>query len=410
MQDSGLSVDTGLDRRNDTETATNNTGAAGIIEINADEISLIDSGIGSETGGQGEAGEIKINATKIYLNDSSITSNTLESGKAGKITLNADSLTLENESNISSNTLGSGQGGNIELQIKKDLSLKNKSFISVSSNFPDDTVETGNQTNNQLGAAGNINIQAGEVKLNNQSRLVAETDSGKGGEINLGIQDFLLLRSNSSISTTAGIAGTGGNGGNISIQSPFVVAAPSQNNDITANAFNGSGGKIEVNAVGIFGLTPRTREDLVTVLDTNDPSQLNPQQLTSNDITAISQTNPNLEGVLTINTIDNGNIQNSLRELPQNLIDTNILIANSCVARRNQQDSTFYITGKAGLPYVPGEAVPSDYSIFEIRELLDNTSVKTSASPRKKADSIVEATGIYPLENGELVFGRECEK
>ncbi|MEM1393001.1 MAG: hypothetical protein AAGG00_06825, partial [Cyanobacteria bacterium P01_H01_bin.150] len=409
IQDSGLSVDTGLDQRNDTETATSNTGVGGRIEINADMISLIEDGrIGSETGGEGKAGELEINATKIYLNDSRISSNALESGNAGKIMLNADSLTLENKGNISSNTLGSGQGGNIELQIKKDLSLQNKSFISVSSNFPDDTVETGNQTNNQLGAAGNIDIQAGKVKLTNQSLLVAETDSGEGGEINLGIQDFLLLRGNSSISTTAGIAGTGGNGGNIRIQSPFVVAAPSQNNDITANAFNGSGGKIEVNAVGIFGLTPRTRQDLVTVLDTNDPSQLNPEQLPSNDITAISQTNPNLEGVLTINTLDNSSIQNSLRELPQNLIDTNILIANSCVARRNQQDSTFYITGKAGFPYVPGEAVPSDYSIFEIRELLDNTSLKTSASRRKKGDSIVEATGIYRLENGEQVLAREC--
>ncbi|MEM6403081.1 MAG: hypothetical protein AAF757_23105, partial [Cyanobacteria bacterium P01_D01_bin.116] len=76
----------------------------------------------------------------------------------------------------------------------------------------------------------------------------------------------------------------------------------------------------------------------------------------------------------------------------------------------NQQDSTFYIIGKAGFPYVPGEAVPSDYSMFEVRALSDNTSLKTSASPRKKADSIVEATGIYPLENGELVFGRECGK
>ena len=405
QNDSGLGVETGVEKRNDTKTATgNNIGNGGIVEINADLILLTDgSSINSETGGTGKAGEIKINANTISLNSSDIRSNTLGSGDAGTIEINTDSLILDDDGNISSITFSSGKGGNIELQIQKDLAVRNQSSVSVSSSFLE------NATNdNQLGAAGNIDIQVGKVELNNQSLLVAETDSGEGGEINLGSQDFILLKNNSSISTTAGIAGTGGNGGNIRIQSPFVVAAPSQNNDITANAFNGSGGKIEVNAVGIFGLTPRTREDLVTVLDTNDPSQLNPEQLPSNDITAISQTNPNLEGVLTINTLDNSNIQNSLTELPQNLIDTNILIANSCVARSNNQDSTFYITGKAGFPYVPGEAVPSDYSIFEVRALSDNTSLKTSASRRKKGDSIVEATGIYRLENGEQVLAREC--
>ena len=411
MQDSGLSVDTGLDRRNDTETATSNTGVGGRIEINADVIYLIeDSRIGSETGGKGEAGKIIINATKIYLNDSSISSNTSESGKAGTITLNADSLTLENKGNISSSTFSSGQGGNIKLQIRKDLSLQNKSFISVSSNFSNDTVDTANQANNQLGTAGNINIQAGKVKLDNQSRFVAETDSGKGGEINLRIRDFLLLRSNSSISTTAGIAGIGGNGGNISIQSPFVVAAPSENSDITANAFNGSGGKVEVNATGIFGLTLRTREDLVSLLNTDDPSQLSPEQLPSNDITAVSQTNPNLEGALAINTLGKDSIQNSIVKLPQNLIDTDILISNSCIARSSKQNSNFHIIGKSGFPYVPGEAVSSDYSIFEVRALSDDTSLKISVSPRNKADSIVEATGIYRLDNGQQILGRECGK
>ena len=61
-----------------------------------------------------------------------------------------------------------------------------------------------------------------------------------------------------------------------------------------------------------------------------------------------------------------------LVELPE-LINTDVVIANSCVARSRKQDSTFYITGKAGFPYVPGEAVPSDYSMFEVRELSDNT-------------------------------------
>ncbi|MEO1432723.1 MAG: hypothetical protein AAFV71_27375 [Cyanobacteria bacterium J06633_8] len=132
--------------------------------------------------------------------------------------------------------------------------------------------------------------------------------------------------------------------------------------------------------------------------------QFREEVTSASDITASSELG--IDGTVQINNVG---IEPSsgLVELPE-LINTDVVIANSCVARINQQNSTFYITGKQGFPYVPGEAVPSDYSMFEVRALSDNTSLKTSASPRKKADSIVEATGIYRLENGELVIGREC--
>ncbi len=74
-----------------------------------------------------------------------------------------------------------------------------------------------------------------------------------------------------------------------------------------------------------------------------------------------------------------------------------------------KQNSTFYIAGKAGFPYNPGKAISSDYSMFEVRTLSDDTPPKTSTSRRKKGDFIVEATGIYRLENSQLVLGRECE-
>ncbi len=379
MQDSGLSVETGVDNKNDTATPTGNTGKGGRFTINADFISLTNGTITSETGGE---------------------------GKGGTIELNADSLILDEGSRITSNTLGRGEGGNIKLQINQDLIVRNNSEISVSSSFSQEAINT----NNQLGAAGDIDIRADKIELNNQGKLVAETDSGKGGMIDLQLQDFLVLRRKSSISTTAGTAGTGGDGGNIYIKSPFVIAVPLENSDITANAFNGSGGNIKVEAVGIFGLTPRTREDLVSLLDTDDPFQLDPEKLSSNDITAISQTNSNLEGILAINTLDNRSMQNSLTKLPQNLLNTDVIIANSCVVRSNKQNGTFVIMGKAGFPYSPGEAVPSDYSIFEVRALPDDTSPTQSRSRRTIGDSIVEATGIYRLENGEQVLSRECEK
>lgn len=60
------------------------------------------------------------------------------------------------------------------------------------------------------------------------------------------------MRQNSGISATAG---NNGNGGNITINQPFIVAMPSENNDITANAFQGKGGKISIGTPGMFGIS-----------------------------------------------------------------------------------------------------------------------------------------------------------
>lgn len=379
INNSGFGVETGVDNKNDTPIATGNTGNGGSVEINADFISLSESGITSETGGKSDAGTIKITA---------------------------NSLIVDNYSSLKSNTFSSGRGGNIKLQINKDLAVNNQSSISVSSLV----AENMKDTNNRLGDAGNISIQARKIEINNQGSLFAETVSGKGGEINLQLQDFLLLRRKSAISTTAGSAGRGDDGGNIRIQSPFIIAVPLENSDITANAFNGSGGNVEVSAEGILGLTPRTRDDLVNLLDTDDPSQLDPEKIPSNDITAISQASPALEGILAINSTDNSNIQNSLTELPQSLIDTDVLIANSCVVRSEQQNGTFFITGKAGFPSSPGDPVSSVYSTIEVQPLPDDTSSMQSRSRWKIGDPIIEATGIYRLKNGQRILGRECEK
>ena len=206
--------------------------------------------------------------------------------------------------------------------------------------------------------------------------------SGSEGNISLTSQD-VVLRRNSRITTNV----DNGTGGNINIDTD--VLALLENSEIVAQVIEGRGGNINITTQGLFGLKFR-------------------EQLTDkSDITASSEFGIN--GTVQINNVG---IEPSsgLVELPE-LINTDVVIANSCVARSNQQDSTFYITGKAGFPYVPGEAVPSDYSMFEVRALADDSSPKTSASPQiKKADSIMGATGIYRLENGELFIGRECEK
>ena len=99
--------------------------------------------------------------------------------------------------------------------------------------------------------------------------------------------------------------------------------------------------------------------------------------------------------------------QNSLLELAQNPIDTAALVANSCVVRSNKRNGTFFITGKAGLPYRPRDAVASVYEAVDVQPVLDDTSAIKSAHRWKIGNPIVEPTGVYRLDNGQRILSRE---
>ncbi|MHC5720947.1 MAG: filamentous hemagglutinin N-terminal domain-containing protein, partial [Nostoc sp.] len=105
-------------------------------------------------------------------------------------------------------------------------------------------------------------------------------------------------------------------GGNITIKAGFIVAAPLENSDITANAFSGSGGKIAITAKNIFGFVPRTRAEVERL----EPKEINPNNLLTSDITAFSQQNPLLSGTVQINSPD-VDPSKTLVQLPVNLVD-----------------------------------------------------------------------------------------
>ncbi|MEH2112513.1 beta strand repeat-containing protein [Nostoc sp.] len=362
----------------------NAVGKGGDIEIQGRNFSLSDgAALYSVTGGKGDAGNVKISTTSDIniKNGSQVRADTLGQGNAGNITLDAGGTVLFDGMSSDGRTsgiatqvtteerfTGKGEGGDININAHT-LSITNHGVLSSSS--------TGQ------GNAGDININTRTVSLDNEGIIAAVTNSGDGGNINLTATDLLLLRHNSNISTTGGLAKSGGDGGNININAKFLVAIPKENSDISANAFLGNGGNVEINSQGIFGIEAR------------------PKPTKKSDITASSELG--ISGVTNINAPDTSSIQNSFTELPP-VIDTNALIANSCISRATKrQENSFTITGSGALTNNrPDNALVSNYTTGEVR------GVEITSRPWKKGDPIIEPQGLYRMSNGQLLLSREC--
>ncbi|RCJ23935.1 hypothetical protein A6S26_20280 [Nostoc sp. ATCC 43529] len=369
---------------------TRGTGDAGSILIQAEDrvlfdgVSLLDFSSGAfstvSLGAQGKGGDIEIIANLLSIsNRARLNAQSNGIGKAGNILVTANSFDAASGGKLLTSTSSSSNAGDITLRIRDRLTLTGDGTGMFANTTANATGNSGNifidpkvmmirdgakiaVDNQGTGIGGTINIQAGNLTLDNQAVISAETASNTGGDIQLQLTELLLLRLNSSISTTAGTTQAGGNGGNIAINSPFIVAAASENNDITANAFSGNGGRVDITAQRIFGLIPRSRTDLERLLATNDPEQLNPRSLPTSDITAISQVNPSFSEQVEINTPD-VDPSRGLVNLPTNLVDASQLIAQTCgnggEATANQQ-SEFIVSGRGGLPPNPIEPLSSD--------------------------------------------------
>ncbi|MEH1852077.1 MAG: filamentous hemagglutinin N-terminal domain-containing protein [Nostoc sp.] len=391
-------------------------GKGGDIQITTNTLTLSNGGqLAATSFGKGNAGDIIVNAGNAIGIDgvgsngsSSGVFTTLEGqaeGRGGNINLTTGYLFLTNGGIVNASTFSRGNGGDITIDARDRILIDGIGTTGFSSGVFSAVNPTavGNGGNIYLttdslylsnagrvstssvgqGKAGDININSGSTTLDNKGFITATTNSGDGGNINLTADDLLLLRRGSGISTTAGTAQSGGNGGNINIYSRFIVAIPEENSDITANAFTGTGGNVEIKSQGIFGIESRTK-----------PTE-------KSDITASSE--QGVSGVISINAPDTSSIQNSFTELPP-VIDTNALIANSCISRATKrQENSFTITGSGALTNNrPDNALVSNYTTGEVR------GVEITSRPWKKGDPIIEPQGLYRLDNGQLLLSREC--
>ncbi|BAZ18866.1 filamentous hemagglutinin outer membrane protein (plasmid) [Calothrix sp. NIES-4071] len=394
---------------------------------------FIPSAILSSAYATGSAGEVTINTSRLDIQGGAAISTSAPgeykatfnqyipaTGQGGNLTVNAtDSIEVsgyngKTASSLLTSTEGTGNAGNLELNTQQ-LIVRDRAEVNLSSKVANNFIYSSSDANN-LGSAGALKVQARSIILDNQGKLISEADSGRGGNINLLLSDLLLMRRGSQISASAGKLDTPGDGGNITIDTPtgFIVAPLRENNDITANAFSGSGGKVQINAISIFGVAPRSREDLARQLGVNgtNPSLLDPSRLSTSDITAISQENATLNGAVNINTLDN-NINRIPITLPTQPLVSKVV--TSCRPDVVRGQSQFVITGRGGLPATPIDPIRSNTTVEpdwvsvqrnNSRDSEDFTNVRTPeinvGSGKSYPKEIVEAQGLVRSSKGDL--------
>ncbi|MBD2629839.1 two-partner secretion domain-containing protein [Trichormus variabilis] len=369
----------------------------GNITINTDKLIINDDArLSADSKGKGDAGNITVNAQQIELkNEGRIISVVRENatGDSGNIDINSRTLSVTDMARISVSNLGTGNAGNIKINASESVFLAQQGRISSSIR------------DQGTGKSGNIDIDTNFLAADQGTIEVRNQGLGDAGDIAIKTQN-LLLRNQSKITATAGSVTHPGNGGGITIDAKdgFVVAVPSENSDIIANAFGGKGGRIEINANRILGFQNQGKlsSEQLKAIENNGIS----------DISASSDVGQN--GEVSLNTLSIDPTQ-GLVTLPTNLVDTSRLIAQGCDRNSNvaKGKSEFVITGRGGLPPSPDDTLKPGAILPEWvvnnSESNGNNSVNIPERNLKQlsannSDTLVEAVGMVRSANGEIVL------
>ncbi|MGF1491974.1 MAG: hypothetical protein ACFBSC_05855 [Microcoleaceae cyanobacterium] len=308
-------------------------------------------------------------------------------------------MSIANRSIIDSSSFAGaeGDGGSIGVDANT-LSLTDVALISAVNRV------SLNNASEQSNQAGNIRVDADNIRIDNTSFIQTDTESGNGGDIGIDA-GLLIMQNDAQVTTSAGQARQPGDGGNITMNTDLLVGF--DRSHISANAFEGSGGQVEIEAIGEFGFEVFEREQLEDIFD-GDLTNFRPTQLSVSSITAISQTNPALSGIVELNVeIDPSS---GLIDLSPDVIDPNDLISQDPC--RLGQDSEFYDIGRGGLPPNPRDPQSVDLTQTEPIEIrpgnnqaavIDQPQVSDDLAEKTSAD-ITPARGWIRNDKGEVIL------
>ena len=234
-------------------TSTAVEGAAGGIEVSADEVALTNATISSSVfAGERDAGRVRVNASLLTMAGSTVASETEGAGDAGSISLNVVTLDAQDSRISSSSTApGSGQPGSIGILGPVDqVTLTNSEVLTQILG------ESGGRRPNDAEDVGQIQIIADTLSLDG-SRISGTTAGiGDASVMRLWANEFALQGSEISSSTSA-VGDTPGDAGQIFIRgAKGVPSIASQlalvDSEIrTGTTGGGFGGEIQIDAVEV---------------------------------------------------------------------------------------------------------------------------------------------------------------
>ena len=405
---------------------TLSTGKAGDVMVSTERLSLLNgANVGATTFSKGSGGSLTVNAEAIEvvgaipnLFSSTLGAGSFGAGNAGNITLNTRTLSVRDGGAVSTSSYNTGSAGSITINAKESVLVSGnpvgtpspsqiKSAVTVADPFLQNffgvparpSGASGNVTintpvlkvtdgarvsvrNEGVGSARTLQVNAATVLLDQLGSLTASTTFGEGGNITLHLKDSLQLRNGSQITTNA--QGIDSNGGNISIDTGTLVAR--ENSDITANSEASFGGRVIINAKGIFG------------------TQYRPQLTPQSDITASSSLGASFSGVVQLNTAD-VDPSSTFVALPATVIDPSHQITAGCSA---QKGNNFVVTGQGGLPENPTSTLRGVTLWADLRRVGGVGEVGgvggeiSSSSPSSPDSPIIEATGWVVDEYGQV--------
>ncbi|NJL52862.1 MAG: S-layer family protein [Hydrococcus sp. SU_1_0] len=320
-------------------------------------------------------------------------------GKVGNISITAKNISFSGTAQLQAGAFSGARAeatGTVSLTASESISFTGTNTGIFSDNSPG---SFGNASNTQLfapsitlndgavieasngadGQGGNVTIESDQLILNGSNiNADARGNEGSGASISLKVAEDISLQNNSFISARAF---NNADGGNLTIDTNFIVAFPSNGNgnDIIASAEQGDGGNITINADSVFGIEER------------------PLNNSTNDINASSDFA--LDGSVNINASDINPVQGAI-ELPSNVVEAKQIADQTCSAdREGRATNGLAIAGRGGITPAPDAPLNSDNIGNE------NPAQASIPQPIETAQGKIQpARGIKVTKSGMIVL------
>ncbi len=248
------------------------------------------------------------------------------------------------------------------------------------------------------GFAGYILAETDFIVLDRASFIFAASLSGKGGNVGLQSRYLMGVSRGSRVSTAAGSNAGGGDGGNLAIGSDLTLDSnfnvvlnsnrqtlltygfPYKNSDIVANAFGGSGGRIDLSTLALRNLAKRT--------DT----------IISDDLDASSDVG--LNGVVNVSTF-NLDVDRGLQPMNDRFRD--YALSEGCDPRTRQEDNSLKQTGTGVLAQDATQQLERR-STIAVSPLQNPTRPQASVPIAAAPTRLIPAQGWTKTPDGQLQF------